>query len=109
MPRKPVTGILQQDYRLMRSMAAGAVVRISVTGRPVIDGGLGTVTNTGARGVVNVTRLLAAGWLVLDEAAGRYVFTDAGTVALTAHQTERNEGRTDLARALQEVVTRRAE
>jgi hypothetical protein len=34
MPRKPVTGILQQDYRLMRSMAAGAVVRISVTGRP---------------------------------------------------------------------------
>jgi hypothetical protein len=107
MSRKPQTGILQQDYRLMRSIAAGAVVRISDTGRPVIDGGLGAVANTGARGVVNVTRLLAAGWLVLDAAAGRYVFTEAGAVSLAAHQAERDEGRTDLQRALQTVAVRR--
>jgi hypothetical protein len=109
MPRKPTTTVNQQDYRLMRSMAAGAVVRISVTGKPVIDGGLGTLTISGARGVVGVARLLAAGWLVLDVQAGRYVLTDAGQAALAAHLAERDAGRTDLQRALQTVVTRRAE
>jgi hypothetical protein len=109
MPRKPVTGILQQDYRLMRSMAAGAVVRISVSGKPVIDGGLGTLTISGARGVVGVSRLLAAGWLVLDEAAGRFVMTEAGAASLAAHEAERHEGRTELQRALQTVAVRRAD
>lgn len=106
MPRQSGGPVVRQDFRTMRFIAGGQV-RLNEAGtKAVYDPGV-TKVSSAFRGVVNVTRILAADYAYLETETRRYRLTPAGQEALAVVEAERLAAMSEQQRALQLVVTRR--
>jgi hypothetical protein len=108
MPRATDGPIQALDYRTMRYMVAGQV-RLNESGtKAVYDPGR-TKESSAYRGVVNVTRIVDAGYGYMEPETRLYLLTEAGAAALAERDAERLAAMSEQQRALQLVVSRRGE